>query len=207
MAVADPLWYKDAIFYEVYVRGFYDSDGDGNGDLRGLMGKLDYLKDLGVDCLWLLPLYPSPLKDDGYDIADFRQIHPQLGTLEDFEALTKAAHERGLRIMADLVINHTSDQHPWFQEARRDPNSPRHHYYVWSDTDRKYQDARIIFNDTETSNWTLGPGGPASITGTASSPSTRSNYDNPAVAEEMLKSWPFGLTGVLMAFELMPSLT
>jgi maltose alpha-D-glucosyltransferase/alpha-amylase len=123
MNPADPSWYKDAVFYEVYVRGFYDSNGDGNGDLRGLMQKLDYLKELGVDCLWLLPIYASPLKDDGYDIADFRQIHPQLGTLSDFEALTQAVHERGMRIVADLVINHTSDQHAWFKEARRDPSS------------------------------------------------------------------------------------
>ena len=114
-------WYKDAIFYEAYVRGFHDSSSDGNGDLRGLIEKLDYLRDLGVDCLWLMPIYASPLKDDGYDIADFRKIHPTIGTVEDFEALTAAAHERGIRIIADLVINHTSDQHPWFQEARRDP--------------------------------------------------------------------------------------
>src|SRR3954468_14762345 len=150
----DRLWYKDAIFYQVNVRGFYDSDGDGNGDLRGLIDKLDYLRELGVDCLWLMPLSPSPLKDDGYDIADFRAIHPTLGTVEDFEALTAAAHERGLRIIADLVLNHTSDQHPWFQAARRDPNSPFRDYYVWSDTDQRYKDTRIIFKDVETSNWT-----------------------------------------------------
>ena len=147
-------WYKDAIFYEVYVRGFFDSDADGNGDLRGLIEKLDYLQDLGVDCLWLMPIYPSPLKDDGYDITDFCSIHPSIGIVEDFEALTKAAHDRGIRIIADLVLSHTSDQHPWFQEARRDPDSPYRDYYVWSDTDRKYQDARIIFKDTEHSNWT-----------------------------------------------------
>src|SRR5262245_41755877 len=121
MRSKDASWYKDAIFYEVYVRGFLDSDGDGNGDLRGLIEKLDYLRDLGVDCLWLMPIFLSPLKDDGYDIADFRQIHPTLGTVADFEALTKAAHSRGIRIIAELVIKHNFDQHPWFQEARRHP--------------------------------------------------------------------------------------
>ncbi len=138
MIANDGLWYKDAIFYEVSVRSFLDSNGDGNGDLRGLLQKLDYLGDLGVDCLWLMPFYPSPLKDDGYDIADFYNVHPTLGTVEDFEALTKAAHERGIRIIADLVLNHTSDQHPWFQAARRDALSPYHDYYVWSDTPDKY---------------------------------------------------------------------
>src|SRR5581483_61145 len=149
MPESDKLWYKDAIFYEVYVRGFFDSNDDGHGDLRGLIEKLDYLRDLGVDCLWLMPIYVSPLKDDGYDIADFYQVHPTLGTVEDFEALTAAAHERGIRIVADLVLNHTSDQHPWFQEARRDPQSPKRDYYVWSDTDQKYAGVRIIFNDSE----------------------------------------------------------
>jgi maltose alpha-D-glucosyltransferase / alpha-amylase len=193
MGTADPLWYKDAVFYEVYVRGFYDSNGDGNGDLRGLMEKLDYLKELGVDCLWLLPLYPSPLKDDGYDIADFRQINSQLGTLEDFEALTQAAHERGLRILMDLVINHTSDQHPWFQEARRDPASPRHDYYVWSNTDRKYQDARVIFHDTETSNWSWDPVARQYYWHRFFSHQPDLNYDNPAVAEEILQVMAFWL--------------
>src|SRR5258707_4101129 len=149
MREIDCQWYRDAIFYEVYVRGFMDSDGDGNGDLRGLTEKLDYLRELGVDCLWLMPIYASPLKDDGYDIADFYQIHPGLGTVEDFEALTKAAHERGIRIIADLVLNHTSDQHPWFRQARRDRASPYRQYYVWSDTADPYCDARIIFKDSE----------------------------------------------------------
>ena len=117
MSGSESLWYKDAIFYEVYPRGFHDANGDGDGDLAGLTAKLDYLHDLGIDCLWLMPIYASPLKDDGYDIADFRQIHPTIGTVADFEALTKAAHARGIRIIADLVINHTSDQHPWFQEG------------------------------------------------------------------------------------------
>src|SRR5260370_39353478 len=157
MQANDPHWYKDAVFYEVNVRGFYDSDRDGNGYLRGLIEKLDYLKDLGVDCLWLMPIFVSPLKDDGYDIADFGAIHPALGTTEDFEELTEAAHVRGIRVITDLVLNHTSDPHPWFQEARRDPNSPFRDYYVWSDTDLKYQGARIIFKDTEQSNWSWDP--------------------------------------------------
>ena len=193
MSPADPLWYKDAVFYEVYVRGFFDSNGDGNGDLRGLTEKLDYLKELGVDCLWLLPLYPSPLKDDGYDIADFRQINPQLGTLEDFEALTRAAHERGLRILMDLVINHTSDQHPWFQEARRDPTSPRHDYYVWSDSDRKFPGARIIFKDTETSNWSWDPVARMYYWHRFFAHQPDLNYDNPAVAREILQIMAFWL--------------
>src|SRR5882724_145102 len=153
MQATDSHWYKDAIFYEVYVRGFYDSDQDGNGDLRGLIEKLDYVKDLGVDCLWLMPIFASPLKDDGYDIADFRAIHPSIGTVQDFEDLTEAAHARGIRVITDLVLNHTSDQHPWFQESRRSPTSPRRQYYVWSDSDLKYPKTRIIFKDVEQSNW------------------------------------------------------
>ncbi len=146
--VKDPLWYKTAVIYELHVRAFYDSNADGIGDFPGLTEKLDYLRDLGVDCLWLMPIYASPLKDDGYDIADFRKIHPSIGTVEDFENLTKAAHARGIRIIADLVMNHTSDQHPWFQEARRaPPGSSRRNFYVWSDTDQKYLDVRIIFID------------------------------------------------------------
>src|SRR6516165_9617060 len=145
MQPSDSLWYKDAIFYEVYVRGFFDSNGDGNGDLRGLIEKLPYLSDLGVTCLWLMPIFASPLKDDGYDVRDYRDIHPAVGTIADFEALTKSAHERGIRIITDLVLNHTSDQHPWFQEARRHRHSPKRDYYVWSDTPDRYPDVRIIF--------------------------------------------------------------
>ncbi len=142
-------WYKDAVFYEVHVKAFADGDGNGVGDFAGLTANLDYVKDLGVDCLWILPMYPSPLKDDGYDIADFYGIHPSYGTVEDFQKFLDAAHARGLRVIADLVMNHTSDQHPWFQTSRADPASPTGDYYVWSDTDRRYQDARIIFIDTE----------------------------------------------------------
>ena len=154
----DPLWYKDAVIYETHVKTFYDSNGDGIGDLRGLVEKLDYLQDLGVTCLWLLPFFPSPLKDDGYDISDYGGIHPDYGTLEDFRELVAAAHARGIRVLVELVVNHTSDQHPWFQRARRSPpGSPERAFYVWSDTDQKYQDARIIFTDTEKSNWTWDP--------------------------------------------------
>ncbi len=149
-------WYKDAVFYEVHVKAFMDADGNGVGDFAGLTERLDYVKDLGVDCLWILPMYPSPLRDDGYDIADFHGIHPSYGTVEDFQKFLDAAHARGLRVIADLVMNHTSDQHPWFQ-ASRERRAPHADWYVWSPTDRRYRDARIIFIDTEKSNWTLDP--------------------------------------------------
>lgn len=150
----DPLWFKDAIFYEVYVRGFYDSNADGIGDFRGLTERLDYLEWLGVTCLWLLPMYASPLRDGGYDIADYYAILPEYGTLDDFRRFLNEAHARGIRVITDLVLNHTSDQHPWFQEARSSLASPKRNWYVWSKTDLKYTDARIIFLDTERSNWT-----------------------------------------------------
>jgi maltose alpha-D-glucosyltransferase/alpha-amylase len=186
-------WYKNAIFYEVYVRGFLDSNGDGYGDLRGVTEQLDYLHDLGVDCLWLMPIYASPLKDDGYDIADFYKIHPTQGTVEDFQALTEAAHARGMRIIADLVLNHTSDQHPWFQEARHDPNSPKRDYYVWSDNDTRYRQARIIFKDTETSNWSWDPVARAYYWHRFYSHQPDLNYDNPAVQDEILRVMRFWL--------------
>ena len=151
----DPLWYRDAIFYELRVRAFYDSDGDGIGDFKGLAEKLDYLQDLGVTTLWLLPFYPSPLRDDGYDISDFTTVHADCGTLEDFKLFLREAHRRGLKVVTELVINHTSDQHPWFQRARRSPKESRYRdYYVWSDTTDRYREARIIFKDFERSNWT-----------------------------------------------------
>ncbi|HEX3148045.1 MAG TPA: maltose alpha-D-glucosyltransferase [Gemmataceae bacterium] len=186
-------WYRDAIFYQVSVRGFHDSNADGVGDLRGLIQKLDYIRDLGVDCLWLMPLYPSPLKDDGYDIADFCAIHPSLGTVDDFEALTKAAHERGIRVIADLVLNHTSDLHPWFQESRRNPDSPYRDYYVWSDNDQKYQGVRIIFKDTEQSNWAWDSVARRYFWHRFFSHQPDLNYDNPAVQEEILKVVAFWL--------------
>ncbi len=153
-----PLWYKDAVIYEARVRAFYDSDGDGIGDFRGLAEKLDYLQDLGVTALWLLPFYPSPLKDDGYDISDYESIHPDCGSMEDFRYFLREAHHRELKVITELVINHTSDQHPWFQQARRAPPGSRlRDYYVWSDTPERYREARIIFQDFEPSNWTWDP--------------------------------------------------
>jgi maltose alpha-D-glucosyltransferase/alpha-amylase len=187
------LWYKDAIFYQVHVRGFFDGNADGNGDLRGLTEKLDYLRELGVDCLWLMPIYASPLKDDGYDISDFYQIHPTLGTVEDFEGLTHAAHERGIRIIADLVLNHTSDQHPWFQEARRDPTSPYRNYYVWSDSAEKYAGTRVIFKDTHQSNWTWDNIARQHFWHRFYSHQPDLNYDNPRVHEEILNVMAFWL--------------
>ncbi|MBO0721467.1 MAG: alpha-amylase family protein, partial [Blastocatellia bacterium] len=149
----DPFWYKDAIFYSVYVRGFYDATGDGVGDFRGLTEKLDYLEWLGVTCIWLLPFYASPMNDGGYDIADYYAIQPEYGTLDDLKIFLSMAHRRGIRVIADLVLNHTSDQHPWFQEARASRDSPKRDWYVWSETDQKYSEARIIFLDSERSNW------------------------------------------------------
>ena len=158
LSEADPLWYKDAVIYEVPVRAFFDSDGDGVGDLRGLTEKLDYIQDLGVTAIWLPPFYPSPLKDDGYDIVDYRGVHPAYGTLQDFRRLIHEAHDRGLRIITELVINHTSDQHPWFQRARRvAPGSRWRDFYVWSDRPDRFQEARVIFQDFETSNWAWDP--------------------------------------------------
>ncbi len=154
---SEPLWFKTAVFYEIHLRGFYDGNGDGSGDFRGLTEKLDYLQWLGVDCIWLLPMYESPLRDGGYDIADFYKVHPDYGTMDDVKAFIDAAHERGIRVIADLVMNHTSSDHKWFQESRNDPKGPYGDYYVWSDTDELYQDARIIFTDTEPSNWTWDP--------------------------------------------------
>jgi len=151
---SDPIWYKRAVFYEVLIRGFADSNGDGTGDLRGLTSKLDYLQWLGVDCIWLLPIYSSPLRDGGYDIADFTKILPEFGDLGDFVELVEAAHSRGMRIIADLVMNHTSDEHPWFQASRSDPDGPFGDFYMWNDDDARYPEARIIFVDTEKSNWT-----------------------------------------------------
>ena len=153
----DPDWFKRAVFYEVLVRGFSDSNSDGTGDLRGLADKLDYLAWLGIDCLWLPPFYPSPLRDGGYDISDYEGVLAEFGTIDDFTALLKAAHERGIKLIIDFVMNHTSDQHAWFQASRKDPNGPYGNYYVWSDDDTRYPDARIIFVDTEPSNWTFDP--------------------------------------------------
>jgi len=192
-------WYKDAVFYELHVRAFQDSNGDGKGDFRGLITRLDYLKGLGVDCLWLLPFYPSPLKDDGYDIADYYDIHPDYGTLEDFKAFLSEAHARGIRVIADLVVNHTSDQHYWFQEARKGPDNPYHDYYVWSETGTEFPDARIIFTDTEHSNWTWDAVAGKYFWHRFFSQQPDLNFDNPRVREEMtniLRFWlGLGLDG------------
>ncbi len=186
-------WYETAVFYELYIRAYKDSNGNGRGDFRGAMAKLDHIQSLGVNCIWILPHYPSPLKDDGYDISDYYGIHPDYGDLDDFKAFLDAAHERGLKLIIDLVLNHTSDQHPWFQAARRDKNSPYRDYYVWSDTGTEYPGARIIFLDTEPSNWTYDE-----LAGQyywhrfyASQPDL--NYDNPKVHEEMFRIMRFWL--------------
>ena len=155
-SASDALWFKDAVIYELHVRAFSDSNNDGIGDFQGLTQRLDYLQDLGVTCLWLLPFFPSPLRDDGYDISDYLNVNPDYGTLDDFRAFLDAAHDRNMQVMIELVINHTSDQHPWFQRARMAPaGSWERDFYVWSETDKKYTDARIIFTDTEKSNCVL----------------------------------------------------
>ena len=185
--VKDPLWYKDAVIYEVRTRSYFDSNDDGIGDLKGLALKLDYLADLGVTALWLLPHYPSPGRDDGYDIADYTEIHPDIGTLEDFDQLVAEAHRRNIRVITELVLNHTSDQHPWFQRARRAPaGSPERDFYVWSDTADRYQEARIIFRDFEPSNWSWDPVAKQYFWHRFFSHQPDLNFDNPAVHEAML---------------------
>jgi maltose alpha-D-glucosyltransferase/alpha-amylase len=193
-------WYRDAVFYEVHVKAFADGDGNGIGDFAGLTANLDYVKELGVDCLWILPMYPSPLKDDGYDIADFHGIHPAYGTVEDFQKFLDAAHARGLRVIADLVMNHTSDQHPWFQASRADAASPYRDHYVWSDTVQRYEEARIIFIDTEKSNWTLDPMRRQYYWHRFFSHQPDLNYDTPAVREAMLDVMRFWLDRGLDGF-------
>ena len=193
-------WYKDAIFYEVPVRSFCDSNADGIGDFRGLAEKLDYIRDLGVNCIWLLPMYQSPLRDDGYDISDFFQVLPDYGTLEDFRFFLDSAHEMGIRVIADLVMNHTSDRHPWFQEARLSPDSPKRDYYVWSDEPHKYKEARVIFVDTEISNWTWDPVAHAHYWHRFFSHQPDLNYDNPEVRQEMLNVLSFWMDQGLDGF-------
>jgi maltose alpha-D-glucosyltransferase/alpha-amylase len=193
-SATDPLWYKDAIIYETHVKAFFDSNRDGVGDFQGLIEKLDYLQDLGVTCLWLLPFFPSPLRDDGYDIADYENVHPSYGTLHDFKRFLAAAHERNLQVIIELVINHTSDRHPWFQRAREaPPNSPERDFYVWSDTDKKYSDARIIFTDTEKSNWTWDPVANAYYWHRFYSHQPDLNFDNPVVLEHVIRAMRFWL--------------
>jgi maltose alpha-D-glucosyltransferase / alpha-amylase len=193
-SATDPLWYKDAIIYELHVRAFADSNNDGIGDFPGLMSRLDYLQDLGITVIWLLPFFPSPLRDDGYDIANYVDVNPSYGTLSDFKAFLDAAHQRGMQVMIELVVNHTSDQHPWFKAARLAPaGSPHRDMYVWSDTDQKYKDARIIFTDTEKSNWTWDETARAYYWHRFFSHQPDLNYDNPLVLEEVLKAMRFWL--------------
>ncbi|HEX2868502.1 MAG TPA: maltose alpha-D-glucosyltransferase [Ignavibacteriales bacterium] len=199
----DPLWYKDAVIYELHIRSFYDSNGDGIGDINGLIEKLGYLEDLGVTALWILPFYPSPLRDDGYDIEDFYDVHPDYGTLRDFKRLLKEARQRGMRIITELVINHTSDQHKWFQKARQSkPDSPQRNYYVWSDTPDKYTEARVIFKDFETSNWAWDAEAKAYYFHRFYSFQPDLNYDNPKVQEEVqniVDYWlEMGVDGILI---------
>jgi maltose alpha-D-glucosyltransferase/alpha-amylase len=183
----DRLWYKDAVIYELHVKCFFDSTGDGIGDFPGLIQKLDYLENLGINCIWLLPFYPSPLRDDGYDIADYYGVHAAYGTLAQFQQFVEEAHRRGIRVIIELVVNHTSDQHPWFQRARQAPRgSPEREFYVWSDTDTRYSRARIIFLDTEKSNWSWDPVAEAYYWHRFFSHQPDLNYDNPAVREAVL---------------------
>ncbi len=198
----DPLWYKRAVFYEVLIRGFSDSNGDGTGDIRGLTQRLDYLQWLGVDCLWLLPLYESPLRDGGYDISDYLKILPEFGDLGDFVELVDEAHKRGIRIVADLVMNHTSDQHPWFRASRSDPAGPFGDFYVWSDDDTRYPDARIIFVDTEKSNWTWDAERRQYYWHRFFSHQPDLNFDNPAVQDAMIEVLRFWLDLGIDGFRL-----
>jgi maltose alpha-D-glucosyltransferase/alpha-amylase len=190
---AEPLWFKRAVFYEIHIRGFFDANGDGSGDVRGLTEKLDYLQWLGIDCIWLLPFYPSPLRDGGYDISDFASVNPDYGTVADVHELIDAAHARRIRVITDLVMNHTSSDHPWFQESRSSPDSPKRDWYVWSDNDEGYKDARIIFVDTESSNWSWDPVAGAYYWHRFFSHQPDLNYDNPEVADAMIEVLRFWL--------------
>jgi maltose alpha-D-glucosyltransferase/alpha-amylase len=189
----DPHWYKDAIVYQLHVKAFHDSTDDGMGDFAGLTERLDYIADLGVTAVWLLPFYPSPLKDDGYDIADYTRVHPDYGTLRDFRTFVREAHRRGLRVITELVINHTSDQHPWFVEARSNRKNARRDWYVWSDTDQKYTEARIIFTDTETSNWTWDQESSQYYWHRFFSHQPDLNFDNPQVVRAVMRVMRFWL--------------
>jgi maltose alpha-D-glucosyltransferase/alpha-amylase len=199
---AEPLWFKRAVFYEIHIRGFFDANGDGSGDVRGLTEKLDYLQWLGIDCIWLLPFYKSPLRDGGYDIADFTVVHPDYGNVDDVHELIEASHARRIRVIADLVMNHTSNDHPWFQESRSSPDNPKRDWYVWSDTVHRYEDARIIFTDTETSNWTWDDTAGAYYWHRFFSHQPDLNYDNPEVQQAMLDALKFWLDKGLDGFRL-----
>ncbi|MGW3294523.1 maltose alpha-D-glucosyltransferase [Streptomyces xiamenensis] len=198
----DPQWFKRAVFYEVLVRSFQDSNGDGVGDLKGLTSKLDYLQWLGVDCLWLPPFFESPLRDGGYDVSDYGAVLPEFGDLADFVEFVDAAHSRGMRVIIDMVMNHTSDQHRWFQESRRDPQGPYGDYYMWADDDKGYPDARIIFVDTEASNWTFDPVRKQYYFHRFFSHQPDLNYENPAVRKEMIAALRFWLDLGIDGFRL-----
>ena len=199
----DPLWYRDAVIYQLNVKAFFDTNDDGMGDFKGVTAKLDYVKDLGVNTIWLMPFYPSPLRDDGYDIAEYEDVHPQYGSLDDFREMMAEAHKRGLRVITELVINHTSNDHPWFQRARKAPaGSPERDFYVWSDTDQIYQGTRIIFTDTETSNWTWDPVAKQFFWHRFFSHQPDLNFDNPAVLEAVLKTMRFWLDMGVDGFRL-----
>ena len=188
----DNLWYKDAVIYQLHVRTFCDNNGDGIGDFLGLTQRLPYLQELGITAIWLLPFYPSPLRDDGYDIADYSSVHSSYGSLEDFKAFLTAAHSRGIRVIIELVVNHTSDQHPWFKEARSSRDNPKRDWYVWSDTDTRYQGVPIVFVDTETSNWAWDPISKSYYWHRFFSHQPDLNFDNPEVFEavwEVMKFW------------------
>lgn len=178
-------WYMNAYFYQIYPRSFYDANGDGYGDFKGIQAKLDYIQSLGIDCIWIMPIYPSPMKDDGYDISDFCAVDPHFGTLEDFRELIEAVHAHGMRIIMDLVLNHCSDQHPWFQSARKSKDSPYRDYFVWSDNDQKYAETRIIFTDTQKSNWTWDEDAGQYFWHRFYPEQPDLNYDNPAVRDVM----------------------
>jgi maltose alpha-D-glucosyltransferase/alpha-amylase len=198
----DPEWYRRAVFYEVLVRGFADSNGDGAGDLPGLTSKLDYLQWLGVDCLWLPPFYASPLRDGGYDVSDFCAVLPEFGTIEDFRHFLGAAHARGIRVIIDFVMNHTSDQHPWFQSSRSDPDGPYGDFYVWRDTDEGYPDARVIFVDTEVSNWTFDPIRKQYFWHRFFSHQPDLNFESPVVQDSVLDALRFWLDLGIDGFRL-----
>jgi maltose alpha-D-glucosyltransferase / alpha-amylase len=197
-----PLWFKTAVFYEIHTRAFFDSSDDGSGDFRGLAQKLDYLQWLGIDCIWLLPFYPSPLRDGGYDIAQFKDVHPDYGTLDDFRTFVEQAHERGMRVIADLVMNHTSADHPWFQESRSSPDSAKRDWYVWGDDPGRYPEARIIFVDSESSNWTWDPVAGQYYWHRFFHHQPDLNYDNPEVQDAMLDVLRFWLDLGLDGFRL-----
>jgi len=189
----EALWYKDAVIYQLHVKAFADSSGDGIGDLEGLTQRLDYIASLGVTAIWLLPFYPSPMRDDGYDIADFTDVHPDYGTRRQFLTFVRAAHKRGLRVITELVVNHTSDQHPWFIESRSSRESPKRDWYVWSDDDHRYSDTRIIFTDTETSNWAWDQGTQQYYWHRFFSHQPDLNYDNPQVVKAITRVMQFWL--------------